>query len=149
MKNKRLIITAIILIFLTIALILISKELAHFERNVTYKSNCLLKAHINGDKHCESLIWLKDDFTFIQEDGCIVIKKTEGKYWISNDTIYFDKKYSFAIIQELEYYTEEPYVLRLFKNNSDTIGVGYLFVKHYLNIKPTEKQISDGTFIKY
>jgi hypothetical protein len=82
MKNKILITTAVIF-FLIIVRILIP-ELVHFERNVSYESNDLLNAHINGDRHCESIIRLKDDLTFVQEDGCFVMKKTEGKYWISD-----------------------------------------------------------------
>jgi hypothetical protein len=47
--------------------------------------------------------------------------------------------YEFAVIEELENYTENSLALKLYANKKDTIGFYYFIGKNELKIKPKKK----------
>jgi hypothetical protein len=112
------------------------------------EGNDLLLAEREGVANCITTIKLKDDFTFREKNVCFGVSEVKGKYRISNDTIYFDnikrgkeedELYKFGVIEKLEYYTENPYALVLYKNLQDTIGFKYFITKNELKIQALKK----------
>jgi hypothetical protein len=91
---------------------------------------------------------LKEDLTFPERNACFGVREIQGRYRILNDTIYFfntkpvkqeDVTYEFGVIEELEYYTENPYALKLFKNKNDVTGFRYFITKNDLIINSTKR----------
>lgn len=108
----------------------------------------VLVAQREGAANCMTTFKLKNDFTFKELNVCFGVSEVNGTYKISNDTIYFesvkrgkqeDIRYEFAIIEELEHYTENPFALKLFKDKNDTIGFNYFIMKNNLKINPKKK----------
>lgn len=108
----------------------------------------VLIARREGSANCMTTFKLKDDFTFRERNVCFGVTEVIGTYRVSNDTIYFERvkrgkqediMYEFAVIEELELYTENPIALKLCKNKNDTIGFYYFIGKNELNIKPKKK----------
>ena len=108
------------------------------------KSENALIAVKNGDELDGLSIGLKKDLTFIQKDRYFGMKWKKGTYQVSNDTIYFLKGkkilgYEFAVIKALEFYTEHPNELILFKDKNDTIGYPYLTCGDINDLKPNNQ----------
>ncbi len=108
----------------------------------------ILVAQREGAANCMTTLKLKNDFTFKERNVCFGVTEIIGTYKISNDTIYFesvklgkqeDINYEFAIIEELEHYTENPLALKLYKDKNDTIGFNYFIEKNKLKINPKKK----------
>lgn len=113
-----------------------------------FEGENLLIAQREGAANCMTTFKLKDNNTFKERNVCFGVSEVIGTYQISNDTIHLenvkhgkqeDIKYEFGVIEELEYYTENKYALKLFKNKKDTIGFNYFISKNDLSIKPTIK----------
>ena len=108
----------------------------------------ILIAHTEGAGNCTSTFKLKDNFVFKERIVCFGVSEIKGTYKISNDTIYFyysettspeNKKYEFAVVEELEPYTENPIALKLYINKTDTIGHYYYIEKNKLQLKSKKK----------
>jgi hypothetical protein len=109
----------------------------------------ILVAQSEGAGNCSSTFKLKDNFVFKEKIVCFGVLEIKGTYKISNDTIYFDysettslenKKYEFAVVEELEHYTENPLALKLYMNKADTIGHYYYIGKNELQLIPKKKK---------
>ncbi len=114
----------------------------------------ILIAQTEGAANCTSTLKLKDNFVFKERIVCFGVSEIKGTYKISNDTIYFDysettspenKKYEFAVVEELEHYTENPIALKLYINKTDTIGHYYYIGKNVLQLKPKKRQSTSIT----
>jgi len=108
----------------------------------------VLVAQREGAANSMTTYKFKNDFTFKERNVCFGVSEVNGTYKISNDTIYFesikrgkqeDIEYKFAIIEELEHYTENPYALKLYKDKNDTVGFNYFISKNKLKINPKKK----------
>ncbi len=134
--------------FLTIVLVLTffkPSGLIDFDK---LEGEDILVAQREGAANCMTTFKLKNDFTFREQNVCFGVTEVIGTYRISNDTIYFesvkrgkqeDIKYEFAVIEELEHYTENPLALKLYKDKNDTIGLNYFIGKNKLKINPKKK----------
>jgi hypothetical protein len=108
----------------------------------------VLVAQREGAANCITTFKLKKDFTYRERNVCFGVSEVTGTYLILNDTIYFkstkrgkqeDISYEFAVIEELENYTENSLALKLYANKKDTIGFYYFIGKNELKIKPKKK----------
>ena len=91
----------------------------------------LLVAQREGVANCMTTLKLKEGGIFVERSVCFGIKKTNGKYKLENDTIWFsDTKrgvdfYEFGVIKEIRNDSQE---ILLFNNRNDTIPLN-LFVR--------------------
>jgi hypothetical protein len=131
-KNKSRFLYTGILSFVLILTFFSPRGFINFEKLLEGKD--LLIARAEGVAGCGTIFKLKENLTFVKTDICFKMEKTKGKYWISNDTIRFNKQYTFAVIRRQKPY--DVYSLSLFKN--DSFYSNFLIIKNNLNIKPIE-----------
>jgi hypothetical protein len=138
----------LLICFLTLVLILTFFNPFGFIDFDKLEGEDVLVAQREGAANCMTTFKLKKDFTFRERNVCFGVTEVIGTYRISNDTIYFesvkrgkeeDIKYEFAIIEELENYTELPFALKLYKDKNDTIGFNYYIRKNKLKINSIKK----------
>lgn len=127
-KNRLLLLTVL---FLILGLTLYKpRGLIDFE---TFEGKTILTAQREGVANCTKTIKLKENRKFTMTDICFGIDRYFGKYYIKNDTIYFDKEidfeYKFGIINTDKNFNE----LKLYRNKKDTIPFKIPIIKNDLN----------------
>lgn len=109
--------------------------------------NVLVAARLSETKKNKTFI-LDNNFTFKEKNAIYSLSEMKGTYKITNDTIYFenvrkgkqeDIQYEFGVIEELKFYTEHKYGLKLYRNKADTIGFQYSVLRNDLNVEPLIK----------
>lgn len=107
----------------------------YYPRMIDFKTigkDAVLVANIEGVANCTTTLVLFDDHNFSKRGVCFGVTEVTGKYALKGDTIFFrdvtlgrdeDKFYNYAVIanynKEIKNFKGS---LRLFVNNSDTLG---------------------------
>ncbi|MBE8715266.1 hypothetical protein [Sphingobacterium hungaricum] len=125
--------------FLTTVLIVVFFRpygLIDFEK---FEADNLLIAERESVANCKTVLKLKDDFTFKERNVCFGVMESTGKYYIQNDTIYFDNvrtsilndyHYQFAVIKTED---ENHFDFVRYESLTDTVGNGLWITKNELH----------------
>jgi hypothetical protein len=138
--NKIRLITVGILSLMLILTFFKPYGLIDFEK---YEGENLLVAGSEGAANCTTTLKLKDDFTFKERTVCFGITEIKGKFYLQNDTIYFNNVelgknvnefYKFAVITPSKFNTDgNHYDLIRYNNITDTVGNKLLITKNVLS----------------
>ena len=130
----------ILIILLITALVSVLRKQYGFNN---HEANDLLVAGREGAANCNTILSLKEDFTFDETTVCFGVSVVEGKYHLQNDTIYFDnvqlgrrgdKYYKFAVIKKSKFNNSKIIAdIVRYENLKDTIGHDLWVTKNELN----------------
>ena len=137
--NKKRLFTLALLTAVTVLTYYYPTGLINF---AAFEAKDLLVATREGAANCRTTLRLKEDYTFKEKTACFSMEKIEGRYYLQNDTIYFDtitsttKKdafYKFAIVEPSKSKMEQSDLsLKEYKNTEDTLGYELFVVKNEL-----------------
>jgi len=97
--------------------------------------NDVLITQREGGGNCKTILKLKDNYTFTERSICFGVSEVKGKYYLKNDTIYFENEeagifksefYEFAVVRTDKSYQE----LILYTSRNDTIGLWLPVIKN-------------------
>lgn len=109
-----------------------------------FESPGVLIARREGSANCTTVLKLREDHSFVEQNVCFGMSEIAGTYTIKQDTVFFENIssgrqahvfYKFAIIKNTGA-PNGPYLGELvrFKNDTDTIGIALWIIKN--DLKP-------------
>ncbi len=138
--NKLRLITVGLLVFVLTITPLRPNGLINFDK---LEGGDVLLAEREGAANCMTTLKLKDDYSFKERNVCFGVIETTGKYYINNDTIYFDhvsigrhidEYYSFAVVKPSKFSKDgRHFDLVRYKSLTDTLGHELWITKNELD----------------
>lgn len=99
-----------------------------------FEAKDILIAQREGVANCTITLKLKENQQFISKDICFGISQTKGNYFVSGDTVVFEKVntgrgkekfYEFGILE-----SEKEKRLILYRDKQDTVGLKLIILKY-------------------
>ncbi len=129
-----------LLVFVLITTFLRPNGLINFDK---FEGEDILVAEREGAANCMTTLKLKEDYTFKERNVCFGVTETTGKYYLNNDTLFFEnvnvgrhleQYYSFGVVKPSKYNKDgKHFDFVRFKSQTDTVGHELWITKNELN----------------